>query len=143
MADRVRRPIEYDKMLIELKEKGVFKTYKDALLFAACLGFSREKRIPFSKSGETIRLQEFSGEFNRTVLNTIAIAETSDPTYMGKDKEDEKLKIFEEYACGGLEILKNEIWESKENWELGLLEMIVQEENRERILTDFTSLSEA
>jgi len=142
MADRVRRPKIYEEMLDELKNKGVFKTYKDALMFAACLGYDRGKRIEFSKSSEPVNLQIFSGEFNQTILNTLAVAETLDPSCVGKDKEDEKVRIFEEYACGGLEILKNEFWDSKADWELGLMTLIMQEESSEKILMDITGLSQ-
>jgi len=142
MADRVRRPEIYEEMLDELRNKGVFKTYKDALMFAACLGYDREKRIEFSKSSEPVNLQIFSGEFNHTILNMLAVAETLDPACMGRDKEDEKVRIFEEYACGGLEILKNEFWDSKADWELGLMTLIMQEEDSEKILMDITGLSQ-
>jgi len=142
MTDRVRRPKIYEEMLDELKNNGVFKTYKDALMFAACLGYDRGKRLEFPKSSEPINLQIFSGEFNQTILNTLAVAETLDPACMGKDMEDEKVRIFEEYACGGLEILKNEFWDSKADWELGLMTLIMQEEDSEKILMDITSLSQ-
>jgi len=143
MADRVRRPERHEEMLSDLEKKAIFKTYKDALLFAASLGFARGKRLSFSKSGEPIRLQVFNSEFNRTAMNTLAVAETSDPMYLGEDKEDEKVRIFEEYACGGLEILKNEIWDVKADWELALLNLVLQEEDTDTVLKDITGLAQS
>ncbi|PNU18660.1 DNA phosphorothioation-associated protein 4 [Geothermobacter hydrogeniphilus] len=142
MADRVRRPVEFDKMLNELRDEGIFKTYKDALVFAACLGKNRGKRVAFEKSGEPINLQIFSAEFDQMVLNCIAISENSEPEIMGKDREDEKVRIFEEYACGGLEILKNEFWDSRLGWESGLVNLILREEKEDKILTDITMLGD-
>lgn len=143
MADRVRRPAEYDQMLNNLREKGIFKTYKDALVFSACLGKNRNKRKEFVKSSEPIHLQIFSSEFDQMVLNSIAISENLDPEMMGAHREDDKIKIFEEYACGGLEIMKNEFWDSKLEWETGLVTLILREEKEEKILTDITMLGSA
>ena len=41
MVERIRRPKKFDEFLNELtnKDQGVFRTYKDALIFAACLGY--------------------------------------------------------------------------------------------------------
>jgi len=142
MVDRVRRPSEYDEMLTELKNKKIFSTYKDALLFAACLGFKRKKRVPFSKASEPIHLQYFNDEFNKTVINIIAVAESSDLLFMGKEKEAERIEIFEEYACGGLEIIKNEYWDTKLDLDKGLAGLIMQEqETDEQFISDITGLS--
>ena len=141
MADRVRRPHQYDEFLTELtKEKEVFKTYKDALVFAACLGFSRDKRISFDKSSEPINIQVFSGTFDQMIMNTLAIGELDDPYVMSNGREDEKICIFEEYACGGLEILQDEIGQGQIALDEGILTMIMQEEESEGILDEITDL---
>jgi dnd system-associated protein 4 len=141
MADRVRRPVEYELMLNELRDKGVFKTYKDALIFSASLGKARNKRVEFTKSSEPINLSIFSLDDDKMVLNSIAVDEDSDPYLLSDDREDEKILIFEEYACGGLEILKNEIYDLKLDWEKSLISMIFREEDTEKILTDITMLA--
>ena len=141
MADRVRRPVQFEEMLNDLREKGIFKTYKDALVFSACLGKKRNKRVPFSKSSEPVHLSIFSGDFDKMVINIIAVAEENDAYLLSKEREDDKIKIFEEYASGGLEIMKNEIWDLKNNWEKSLISMILREEDTEKILTDITMLA--
>jgi len=142
MAERVRRPSEFDDMLTDMRNKKVFDTYKDALIFAACLGFKRKKRVPFTKSSEPISLQIFSDEFNKSVLNIISVAESSDLSHMGKEKEAERIAIFEEYACGGLEIIKNEYWDTKLDLNKGLAALIMQEqETDEQFISDITGLS--
>lgn len=142
MAKRIRRPSEFDDMLTDMTSKKVFETYKDALIFAACLGFKRKKRVSFTKSGEPIDLQIFSAEFNTSVINIIAVAESSDLSYMGQDKEAERITAFEEYACGGLEIIKNEYWDTKLDLNKGLAALIMQEqETDEQFISDITGLS--
>lgn len=140
MVDRVRRPLKFDDFLTELtRGKEIFRTYKDALVFAACLGYSRGKRVEFEKTGEPVNLQVFSGKFDEMVLNTIAIAELDDPYVMAKNREDEKIKIFEEYACGGLEIMENEVGHGKLDIYEGIVNMILEEES-DRILDEITDL---
>ena len=141
MADRVRRPEMFKDFLTEItQEQAVFRTYKDAMVFAACLGYSRGKRIPFEKTSEPINLQVFSGKFDEMVINTIAIAELDDPYVMARNREEEKIRIFEEYACGGLEIMENEVSQGKLAIDEGLISMIMGEEDSERILDDITDL---
>ena len=141
MADRVRRPERFKDFLTEItQEQAVFRTYKDAMVFAACLGYSRGKRVPFEKTSEPINLQVFSGKFDEMVINTIAIAELDDPYVMARNREEEKIRIFEEYACGGLEIMKNEVSQGKLAIDEGLISMIMGEEDSERILDDITDL---
>lgn len=141
MADRVRRPVQFEEMLNDLRERDIFKTYKDALIFSACLGKKRNKRVPFSKSSEPVHLSIFSGDFDKMVINAIAVSEENDAYLLSKEREDDKVKIFEEYACGGLEIMKNEIWDLKNHWEKSLISMILREEDTEKILTDITMLT--
>ncbi len=141
MADRVRRPVQFEEMLNDLREKGIFKTYKDALVFSACLGKKRNKRVPFSKSSEPVHLSIFSGDFDKMVINIIAVAEDNVAYRLSKEREEDKIQIFDEYASGGLEIMKNEIWDLKNNWEKSLISMILREEDTEKILTDITMLA--
>jgi dnd system-associated protein 4 len=142
MADRVRRPHEFEAMMLDLtKEMKVFESYKDLMIFAACLGFRRKKRMSFEKSSEPINLSIFSGDFDGSVMNALAVAEIEDPLVMGNESEDKKILIFEEYACGGLDILKTEYWDVKiDNWENALIHLVLQEENENKMIDDITNL---
>lgn len=142
MADRVRRPQQFDGLLSELtKGKEVFQTYKDALVFAACLGFKRDRCVPFEKSGEPINLHVFSGQFDAAVMNAIAIAKLGDPFVMAKNREDEKIKIFEEYACGGLEILENMLGQGHVPKHEALVALVLDEEKSGGILDVISGLA--
>ena len=59
-------------------------------------------------SFEPIRMATFEnlGKNFRTVLDTLAVAETKVTKILSPDKFDDRILIFEEYACGGLEVLK-------------------------------------
>jgi dnd system-associated protein 4 len=143
MVDRVRRPQEFDTLLGELTKgkEAIFETYKHALVFAACLGFQRQKKLPFEKSSEPIHLTVFSGEFDQAIMNAIAISETGDPFVMGNARVDEKIKIFEDYACGGLEILNNLLESGPQSRLETLLELTMTEEKSGDLLDSLTSLA--
>ena len=128
-------------MLNELRETGVFPTFKDAMVFASAVGFKRKNRKPFQKSSEPIDLDVFRGDFDRTIMNIIAIEESDDPRMIAPSSEDDRIRIFEEYANGGLDILKREIWDDKQDWREGLLALVQREEEQHTILDDITELA--
>ena len=141
MVERIRRPKKFDEFLNELtnKDQGVFRTYKDALIFAACLGYNRSKRVEFKQTGEAVNLQVFSGNFDEMVINAIAIDELDDLLVLMKSRESEKTRVFEEYACGGLEIMKEEL-EFNNNSTESLLHLILMEKDGHPLLKNITSL---
>lgn len=142
MAARVRRPAEFDDMLNELRNTGVFPTFKDALIFAAALGFRRGNRKAFGKSSEPIDIDVFRGDFDRTIMNIIAIEEFSDPKMIAPSNEAERILCFEEYANGGLDIMKRELSDGKQDWHEGLLSLVHREESNHTMLDDITELAE-
>ena len=141
MATRVRRPAEFDEMLSELRDEGVFPTFKDALVFAVALGFRRGNRKSFQKSSEPIDLEVFRGDFDRTIMSMIAIEENGDPKMLAPSNEAERVLCFEEYANGGLEIMKREVSDGKQDWREGLLALIHREGSDQTILDDITELA--
>lgn len=93
---------------------GPFQTYVDVILFAAALGVKRKKRVPlveFTKDLDPIRRDYFDNNKCELVINLLAISEKQDPNILADNEQsDEKrIKIFEEYANAGLEILQNEL----------------------------------
>lgn len=61
MVDRVRKPAKHADTLSYLKDDvGVFASFKDAMVFAAALGFQK-KSVAFDKSSEPIPLSVFRG----------------------------------------------------------------------------------
>lgn len=134
MADSIKIPAQYDDMFKDLctdkKNRKVFETYKDLLLFAAVVGRNKGSRIPYSKSNiDPVRLSYFRGDYDLDTLNCIALSETSDPQIMSQSQEENRVKIIEEYMNGGLAIIKNHIYDKPGNWEEHIIDLIITEQN--------------
>ena len=104
------------KSLVNTKETtGAFQTYADAIVFAAALGAKYKKRLPLSeisKEPSPISLEIFISRGYDWVIKLLAIAETEDPKILAiedRDAEEKRSLIFEEYANGGLEKLRDEL----------------------------------
>lgn len=100
------------QLLIDEDGKGLFKYQVDVLAFAAVLGANRRHKMPL---GETVKDPIRQDIFNRqgydTLFNLLAIFNTNDPKVLSDTDEmdDRRATIFEEYANGGLEILREEV----------------------------------
>ncbi|OCQ98514.1 dnd system-associated protein 4 [Oscillatoriales cyanobacterium USR001] len=95
---------------------GPFQTYADAIAFAAAVGVNRQKRVPIKevskKEPGPISLEIFVSRGYDSMIKLIAIAETKDTNTLSlidEASEDLRITIFEEYANGGLEILREEL----------------------------------
>jgi dnd system-associated protein 4 len=95
---------------------GAFGTYADLVMFAAALGAKHKKRSPINSISTTepapIALEIFISRGYDVAIKLLAIAETGEPTILSvydPKAEEERLRIFEEYANGGLEILREEL----------------------------------
>lgn len=113
---RVRRPKDKEILIQTLQTDAGFPRIRDVLLFAAALGFHRQRRQPFAESGEPIRWDTLTDPAHaKTLIATIAAASNpEDPEILASGREDERVTIFEEYANGGLEVLQGEINKRKE-----------------------------
>ncbi|HAJ62215.1 MAG TPA: DNA phosphorothioation-associated protein 4 [Cyanobacteria bacterium UBA8543] len=94
---------------------GPFQTYADVMVFAAALGAKRKKRSPLgsisTKEPAPIALEVFVSRGYDLVFKLLAIAETKDAKILSlfeESSEEQRTQIFEEYANGGLEILRDE-----------------------------------
>jgi dnd system-associated protein 4 len=94
---------------------GPFQTYADVMVFAAALGAKRKKRSPLgtiTKEPSPIALEVFISRGYDLVFKLLAIRETKDPkiiSLLDETSEEKRSHIFEEYANGGLEILRDEL----------------------------------
>ena len=104
---RVRRPKQYEELLNSLRDKetGVFETLKAALVFSAALGFREKHRVSFASSGEPIAFSLFSEHQDQPFVYSLALTEYDDVSYLRSERFLETIKVFEEYAAGGLEYL--------------------------------------
>lgn len=93
---------------------GPFQTYVDVLVFAAALGVKQGKREPireYSKEIDPIRQDIFYGKGYDQIINLLAVVSTNTPKVLASSDstEEERTKIFEEYANAGLEILESNL----------------------------------
>ncbi|WP_448596902.1 DNA phosphorothioation-associated protein 4 [Thermoleptolyngbya sp.] len=115
MAD-IRIKVAKDKaeLLKALQAKedtpGTFQSYADALVFAAALGMKRGRREPIAKYSDIdpIRQDIFQNRGYDQVINLLAVVSSNNPKILAStdEAEAERVKIFEEYANAGLEILE-------------------------------------
>ncbi|ACQ93202.1 conserved hypothetical protein [Tolumonas auensis DSM 9187] len=144
MIDRVRKPEKFEGLLKQLKEEEkIFSSYKDILIFAACLAKSRQVREPFLKSSEPIPLHIFSGEFDMAVINAIAITEQNDYEiqFLSEENQERKIMIFEEYAAAGLQIIEDEVLSRGKSVLESFIELLADEEADKNLLGDISSLA--
>ncbi len=104
---RVRRPKDKEELLDRLQQKdSPFSTLRDTLVFAAGVGWWRKRRAPFEKSGETIRWDALTARSGtEAFINMLALRHIDDVTVLSDERFDERIRVFEEYANGGLEVL--------------------------------------
>ncbi|MGW1890126.1 DNA phosphorothioation-associated protein 4 [Streptomyces sp. NPDC002004] len=110
--DRFRRPAAHEDLIGALSGKdGPFNAMVDVLMFAAMLGKRKGKREPFTKAGEPIRLSVMEGrQYGDVLMDMIAVVEdTDDPKILADGRQDERVRIFEEYANGGLNFIQGEV----------------------------------
>lgn len=92
-------------------DRTLFPTIRELLCFAALLGYSEKRRIPLDreKGVEDISYQQFERGDAEDLIYLIALAETKDPEILKDGEESRCAEIFEEYANGGLQILREAV----------------------------------
>ena len=147
-ANRIRvakDKAELVQALVDTKETtGPFQTYADVLVFAAALGAKYKKRVPLgaisTKEPAPISLEIFISRGYDAVIKLLAIAETKDPKILSSydpSAEEKRALIFEEYANGGLERLRDELRGSVDYWERLLLTLSAERFKEESTEEDF------
>ncbi|TVQ47555.1 MAG: DNA phosphorothioation-associated protein 4 [Gloeocapsa sp. DLM2.Bin57] len=102
-------------LLSESGNTAPFQTYADVLVFAAALGVRYQWRTPITttaKEPTPINLDIFVSRGYDWLIQLIAIATTNNPKILSlydNEAENERLRIFEEYANGGLIKLRDEL----------------------------------
>lgn len=89
-------------------ERTLFPTIRELLCFAALLGYSEKRRLPLDKDKgvEDVSYQQFERGEAEDLIYLIALAETKDPEILKDGEEGQCALIFEEYANGGLQIMR-------------------------------------
>ena len=110
MPGRIRRPAERDALLKELTDnKEPFASMASAMVFAAAVGFSKGRRIEFAKTSEEIPWEVFVNAGAEPFMDMLAAVVSEDKDVLASDRDEERIRIFEEYAAGGLEIISERV----------------------------------
>jgi dnd system-associated protein 4 len=101
-------------------ERSLFPTIRELLVFAALLGYSENRRVPLDKTQGVIDIsyQQFehpSSDGADEIVYLIALSEEKDLTILRRGNENKCAEIFEEYANGGLEMIRS--WLSETGFE--------------------------
>lgn len=107
----VRRSKRYEATLQRLggKDAKMFPTLREALTFCAVLGYKERRRKPIDPNAGT---EDIAGAqyFNNEAVDTLfalAIAETKGSDILRIEREKDCVKIYEEYANGGLDLIQS------------------------------------
>ena len=120
------------------RTNGPFPTHADAVMFAAALGARRKRRSPLREISKRdpapIGLEIFVSRGYEMAIKLLAIAATRDSQILSSLNEtynEERNQIFEEYANGGLEILRDELRGAVDYTERLIL-MLMEERNHKK-----------
>jgi len=90
-----------------ITKKQVFPTIRELMCFAATLGFQFEARGKLDEKTNDVDGRRF-GEHSDTVdlMYLLSLAEERSGEVLRDSREEDRIKIFEEYANGGFEIIQ-------------------------------------
>ena len=114
----LNRSLEYEPYYKALgkpdKNKEIlFNSIKDVYMLAMVVGFKYKRKKPIKKSApDPIKLIGVFNEEDKVIMDIIALYENineKDLSLLTDEKKEDKYKLMEEYANGGMEILIREI----------------------------------
>lgn len=106
----IKRSRLYEETLQKLGGQGetLFPTLREALSFAALIGFNERRRLPLDPRAGTEDIASGQYQLNQAVdiVLAIALAETKSTDIFKPTNEKDCIVIFEEYANGGLQLIQ-------------------------------------
>ena len=114
----------------------LFESNKDMFILAAALAFKAKKKLKLDTKKNEIQLSVFQrSKDNMDVIDLVALGDTKDVYILDWDNDeivDKKLRIIEEYANAGLEILDSILFRGKTTLYDNLLLWITKELSDEK-----------
>lgn len=112
-SSKYQKLIEYLSVNTENEfKKKIFPTIRDLLCFAALLGYSENRRVPFlqGEAKEDIQSNIFQNNPESIdIMFMLALAEEQNLSILELSNMDKAVTIFEEYANGGLGLIEKMI----------------------------------
>lgn len=89
--------------------RNLFPTIREFLCFAALLGYSENRKVPLDRSEgvEDVSYQQFERGDAEDLIYLIALGHTKNPEVLRDGEEGTCAEIFEEFANGGFEIIRD------------------------------------
>lgn len=123
MKSALGKSAEMEQYYQQLVKENFFETMKDVMMLAIMLGFKNQSRIPVTKyGGDAIKEHIFKDDM--AFLDIIAVLSTNDIKILLDENKEEKYKLFEEYAEGGMNILVSEIFSGQYTTSDRILEFV-------------------
>jgi dnd system-associated protein 4 len=134
---RVQRATDKEEVIKRLTvgDKPYFKEIWRLIMFAAMVGYrhGRREKLGSFDSGKGIDAAIFGNSQPAWpgILYLLALVETNSHTILqsGEDQDNQKIEIFEEYANGGLSLLKEKLDAASYTLD-GLLDLILAEDTQ-------------
>ena len=106
----VNRSRLFEETIQKLGGQGetLFPTLREALSFAALLGYKERRRLPLDKNAGVEDISSGQYQLNEAVdiILALALAEAKSTEIFKPSNEKECVVIFEEYANGGLQLIQ-------------------------------------
>jgi dnd system-associated protein 4 len=93
--------------LLEKDSPFVGKENKDLFMMAMMIGFREGSRSPLDKKEGFVRI-EYLNEKEKSIIKAIVVAEEGDLSVLAN--KGKVYSIAEEYAAGGIKLLKNKVF---------------------------------
>ena len=110
ITNTVKRSKDYEETLQKLGGKGatLFPTLREALSFAAVLGYKENRKLPLNVSAGTEDIAGAQYQNNKCVdiIFAISLAESKTADIFKEENEKDCIAIYEEYANGGLNLIQ-------------------------------------
>jgi len=101
---------KYFQDLVNLKTSPFYKqTMKDVFMYAMVIGFTKKKRLELKSRQPVIPTRVFSDD-DLSIIKSIGIAHTKKMDVLYDGNEKELVKIAEEFANGGIDILYYQVF---------------------------------
>lgn len=137
MPGRVRRPLDRSSLIKDLTDqKEPFSSMAAVMVFAAAVGYSKGRRVEFSKTDEEIPWDVLVNAGAEPFINMLAAVASEDKDILGNDRDDDRVRIFEEYAAGGLEIIADRSQGDHRAPLDRLLDLVLESERRDESAGD-------
>lgn len=138
----IRRDTKHEPLVRQLTEstnpatnRSLFPTMRELLCFAAAVGFQSKRRIPLGENTAEVDGRVWENLDSAVdMLYLVGLASERKVEILQPDHEDELIKIFEEYANGGLQVLDE--WLRAQGGDLYGDQAILSALRREGLLQD-------